>query len=85
MTFNGVQYQCDIVDKSPTFEIINEQLYNELNKDIKPIILTGGNTTENAFMFPTTNYMQQYNVIVCSIPSNIHDLINYVFQPESFD
>ena len=85
VTFNGVQYQCDIVDKSPTFEIINEQLYNELNKDIKPIILTGGNTTENAFIFPVTSYIHKFNTVLCSVPNNIHGLIHYAFQPESFD
>ena len=85
VTFNGVQYQCDIVDKSPTFEVINEELYNELNKDYKPIILKGSNTTESTFMFPITSYLPQYNNVLCGVPSNIHGLIHYSFQPKNFD
>lgn len=79
VTFNGVQYECDIrIDGDDYITIKNTKLFNDLAKDIKPIIITL--KTDGTFMIANTMYKLDVNNIICMY--NVQSLqATIVFEP----
>lgn len=77
--FNGVQYEYDVQINGKNNVIIrNTKLFNDLAKDIKPIIITDRKTGN--FIIAHTTYLLDANMIDCIY--NVPDVqANITFVP----